>query len=78
MRGVAKPNTKHFEDILEIENVYPDEAVMIGDSFTDMAASKIGIKTILLDRNNTKQNLYPYSDHVVKDFKDIKRVLKRK
>lgn len=73
----AKPNTKHFEKILDHEKIKPEEAVMIGDSYTDMAASKIGINTILLDRDNSKQNIYPYSNYVISDFGEIQKILKR-
>lgn len=73
----AKPNPKHFEYILESENLTPKDVIMIGDSFADMAASHIGINTILLDRESNKQSLYPYSTFVVKDFGEIKHILKR-
>ena len=73
----AKPNPKHFEFILESENVTPQDVIMIGDSFTDMSASQIGIRTILLDRDKSKQAIYPYSTFVVNDFEEIKHILKK-
>lgn len=74
---IAKPNVKHFEDILESENVTPHQAVMIGDSYTDMAASEIGIKTILLDPDNSKQKLYQFSSHVITDLSEIPSLIKK-
>ena len=73
----AKPNPKHFEFILESENVTPQDVIMIGDSFTDMSASQIGIRTILLDRDKSKQSIYTYSTIVVNDFGEIKHILKK-
>lgn len=73
----AKPNQKHFEFILESENVTPQDVIMIGDSFTDVSASQIGIRTILLDRGSNKQSIYPYSTFVVNDFEEIRHILKK-
>ncbi|MGC8934945.1 MAG: HAD family hydrolase [Thermoproteota archaeon] len=51
--GCDKSNPKMYKKTLEILNVKPEEAVMVGDSaFIDIIIPKaLGIKTILLNRN---------------------------
>jgi putative hydrolase of the HAD superfamily len=50
--GCDKSNPKMYKKVLEILNLKPEEAVMIGDDMRldIMLPKKLGIKTILLDR----------------------------
>ena len=72
----AKPNINRFEEIVELENLNVSKCVMIGDSNNDLAASKIGIQTVLIDYDKNKQYVYRNADAVVTEFKDLK-ILRR-
>lgn len=71
----AKPNINGFRLILELENVDPENAIMIGDSIEDMAAQEVGIQTILFDPKGFKKHLYDIAGTVVTSPDDIKRLL---
>ena len=72
---VAKPNIHHFLGILNQEITRPSEAIMIGDSITDLPDSKIGLQSILFDPNNKKENLYEQATCVVTELNDITKLL---
>lgn len=57
--NAGKPNPKVMSEYLKSKNVYPQEAVMIGDRpLTDILAGKIlGCKTILVGSINPNENL---------------------
>ncbi len=74
---LAKPNRAHFEGILEDEGYNPEQAVMIGDSSTDIPPKTTNIDSILLDSNGNKQNLYDQASAVVTDLSDIPKILVR-
>lgn len=73
----AKPSKKHFRYILKEEDFNPKNCVMIGDSKSDLGASKVGIETILVDYNQNKQELYKDADAVITEFSDLKKILRR-
>ncbi|HPE14638.1 MAG TPA: HAD hydrolase-like protein [Bacilli bacterium] len=73
----AKPNPEHFRYILAKEDVFPTSAVMIGDGIVDLASSRAGIDSILVDYDENKQKLYNDAIAVVTEFSDIARILKR-
>ncbi len=73
----AKPSRKHFEYILTKEKILPSKTVMIGDSSSDLSCSQLGIDSILIDFDNSKQRLYDQATCVVTNFSDIEKVLKK-
>ncbi len=72
----SKPRKEHFFKILEYYNVLPEEALVIGDSSTDIKASLYGINTVLIDYYDKAQRLYDLGTAVITEFKDLERVLK--
>lgn len=55
--GILKSNPEFFKNILLELNVGKEEAIMVGDGIeSDMIpASKVGIRTILIDRRNKQE-----------------------
>jgi FMN phosphatase YigB (HAD superfamily) len=48
-----KPDTKYYEQILEQENLKPDECLMIGNDLkNDLAAVKVGIPVFIVNKKN--------------------------
>lgn len=48
----SKPNPKYYQHLLNMADVDPENALMVGNDYLlDMAASAIGIKTWLVDKN---------------------------
>lgn len=72
----AKPNFKHFEYILENECIDIKNAVVVGDSKSDIICSQYGLDSILVDYNNCKQNIYDLTTGVVNNFEDVKKLIK--
>lgn len=72
----AKPNFKHFEYILDKEGIDIKNAVMIGDSKSDIICSQYGLDSILVDYGNCKQNIYDMSTSVINTFEDLKKLIK--
>jgi len=70
--GLIKTNPQMFKQILAELEVEPEEVVMVGDSIeSDMIpASKIGIKTVLIDRKNARD--YPTK---ISSLKDLEKML---
>lgn len=60
----SKPNTKYYEDITKILNVFPEECLMVGnDVGDDMVAAKLGMKVFLLTDcliNKKKEDINKY------------------
>jgi HAD superfamily hydrolase (TIGR01549 family) len=56
--GMLKSNPKMFEQILEKEGLEKQDVIMVGDSVESdlVAAEKIGITGVLLDRNNRREH----------------------
>ena len=54
--GVAKPNSRIFQEALKRAQVLPEEAVHVGDSLADdvRGAEGAGIRAILLDRSGSR------------------------
>lgn len=53
-----KPNLLLFERALELAKCLPQEAIYIGDSVIDIyGAKKLGLITVLINRNKTQDNL---------------------
>lgn len=69
--GMLKTNPEFFKNIIKDLEINPEEAVMIGDSIdSDMIpASKVGIRTILLDRMNRQD--YSEKIHSLEDLKGL-------
>lgn len=72
---VAKPNIHHFLNILNKEKIKPSEAIMIGDSLTDIPNEDIGLQTILFDENNSKEKIYEQATCVITQLNDISKIL---
>lgn len=46
----CKPNVEYYSEVLSITDRYPDECIMVGnDVEEDLVASKLGIKTFLIE-----------------------------
>jgi HAD superfamily hydrolase (TIGR01549 family) len=77
--GCDKTNPNMYRKVLEILNVKPEEAVMIGDNVqTDvLLPKKLGIRAILLDRE--KENVQcPQADAIVHDLDEaVETVIRR-
>lgn len=54
----SKPNPRAFKHVLKDLNLKPKETLMVGDSLEDdvRAANKVGIKSILIDRQNRQKD----------------------
>ncbi len=67
-----KPSHKFYRTILNENKLKPDEVLFVGDSVTDdiIGPQKLGIKTCLIDRNNT-DNKSTKPDIIVKNLLEI-------
>ena len=68
-----KPDKEFYKYILEKEKVSANEAVFIGDTLLDdvLGPSKLGITTILLDRNNKYVDSELTCDYIINSLKEI-------
>ena len=69
-----KPDPKVFWAVIESFKIKPEDAVMIGDDIERdlVSAKKIGMKTILIDRENKFQS---YQGIRIDSFKELKNIL---
>ena len=69
-----KPDTRAFSIVLEKFNVQPEEAVMVGDEIERdiLPAEKLGIKAILIDREN---KIKDYSGIKIRSLSELKDIL---
>lgn len=76
--GCEKTNPKMYRKTLEFLKVKPNEAVMIGDTLKIdvILPKKLGIFTVLLDRNETTEESYP-ADAVATDLKQALEIVVR-
>jgi HAD superfamily hydrolase (TIGR01509 family) len=77
--GCDKSNPKMHRKVLEILNVTPEEAVMIGDdvSIDIILSKKLGINTILLNRNGRNVEC-PYADAIIHSLSEAVETIIRK
>lgn len=77
--GCDKTNPRMYRKVLEVLNVKPEEAVMIGDDVpVDILLPKrLGINAILLDREEKSEEC-PQTDAVVNDLNEAVEVIIRK
>ena len=75
--GVAKPNCKIFNILLEKENLTSDEVIMIGDSLEKdiKGAKNANIKSVWYNPYNNDNNYDVVPDYQIKDLLDIKKLL---
>ena len=73
-----KPNKKHFTNILDLYGVDKRKTLVIGDSYSDVFASNYGLNSLLVDYNGNKRDIYEYSNIVVSELHDIKKLLLKK
>ncbi len=69
-----KPDTRAFLMVLEKFNVKPKQAVMVGDEIERdiLPAEKLGMKAILIDRENKIKN---YSGIKIRSLAELKNIL---
>ena len=69
-----KPDPRAFLIVLEEFNVKPKETVMVGDEIERdiLPAEKLGIKTILIDREN---KIKDYSGIKIRSLSELKNIL---
>jgi len=76
--GIRKPDPKIFEIALNELGVNPNDAVMIGDSYTNdiVPAKLIGCKTIWINNKGwDEQNENNKADIIIKSFKELPEIL---
>lgn len=74
-----KPSKLSLGRILFDYKLNLEELIIIGDSKTDMSAARSAeIKSILVDYDNNKQDIWDSADAVITDFSDLKKVLVKK
>ena len=72
----AKPNPIAFTKVLEKENLNENEAIMIGDTYTDIISSKYRIQSILMDYDdNKKAEVKDVATAVVTETMDLCKIL---
>ncbi|MBR9683376.1 HAD family hydrolase [Candidatus Woesearchaeota archaeon] len=69
-----KPQKEVFERLINYLGCKGSDCIMIGDSIVDVAANQVRMKTILIDNKDKDGKWVP--DHRVKDFFEIKKVVK--
>ncbi|MEK6808016.1 MAG: HAD family hydrolase [Nanoarchaeota archaeon] len=70
--GGFKPQKFVFEKLLQDLNACADECIMIGDTYNDIGATQVGIFSILIGNNDTKEfrpNL------IARTFKEITNII---
>jgi len=72
MFGGYKPEKKVFMGLLGYLKCKGEECFMIGDNENDIAAKQVGIKTILLGKEECKRYI---PDYRAKNFHEIKEIL---
>ena len=75
----CKPDPRHLTNVVEILNGDVKKTIMIGDSETDANAAKAAeIPVILLENGYTEKNTTEiYHNHLIKDFVDIEKIIKK-
>jgi HAD superfamily hydrolase (TIGR01662 family) len=73
LHGKTKPHASIFTRMLELLDVAPEEAVMVGDTIEDdvEGARAVGMRAILVDR----ERLYPDVDERLDDLRALPRAL---
>ena len=75
----CKPDPRHLTNVVEILDGDVKKTIMIGDSETDANAAKAAeIPVILLENGYTEKNTTEiYHNHLIKDFIDIEKIIKK-
>lgn len=73
----VKPDYNHFYNILQKEKTTSEKTLMIGDSFSDISCTGMGIDSVLYDPKRKKADIYDYATAVITDMLDLKRILKK-
>ncbi|TNF48096.1 HAD family hydrolase [bacterium] len=72
----CKPQKEYFEDLSAILNVSPERCLMVGnDVEQDLAASKVGMKTYLVDGRIIKRGSEPMFPDWKGDLEELGRLL---
>ena len=74
-----KPDPRHLTDTLEIMGGNINKTLMVGDSETDSNASKAAnIPFVLVEDGYTEKKINEiYHDHLIKDFVDFEKIVKK-
>ena len=74
-----KPDPRHLTDTLEVMGGNIKKTLMVGDSETDSNASKAAnIPFVLLEDGYTEKKVNEiYHDHLIKDFVDFEKIVKK-
>ena len=77
--GERKPNPGPFRKALELLNVKPAEALMIGDwAERDMiGAANIGMKTVFARYRDTFGTVETHADYEVNDVKELLQIVEK-
>lgn len=75
--GTLKPDPKMYETAIENLNVNNSEAIFIDDNINNcLGAERLGIKSILMSRENYDENKEKYKEMlVVKDLYELEKLL---
>lgn len=75
--GTLKPDPKMYETAIENLNVNNSEAIFIDDNINNcLGAKRLGIKSILMSRENYDENKEKYKEMlVVKDLYELEKLL---
>lgn len=76
--GIAKPDTRIFEAVLEKLGLKAKQAVMVGNKLaTDIGgAQQAGIKAVWLNRDKTENNNTAKPDYEISNLNELQMVLK--
>jgi putative hydrolase of the HAD superfamily len=68
--GVSKPDRQFFQSILGFHEFHPDQVLMVGDDLTNdvLGASRAGLRSIWLRRDDTQVLEQPYFDGEITHF----------
>jgi len=69
--GVGKPNKEIFKAALKKAECRPKEAIMVGDNEDDIAAKKIGMRTVCFGNKNQG------ADYQIKRFPEILKTVRK-
>ena len=74
-----KPDPRHLTDTLEVMGGNIKKTLMVGDSETDSNASKAAnIPFVLVEDGYTEKKINEiYHDHLIKDFVDFEKIVKK-
>jgi HAD superfamily hydrolase (TIGR01549 family) len=71
-----EPKGKIFREVLRHYSISPEKILHIGDSSSDIiGASRVGIKTCWINRENRTWNFSPQPDYIIESLNEVKDIL---